>query len=60
MKPILQLRKCQDFKWAVLDFAVRLFLLGKTHSLPHFLLPVDNLLSLKQVFCVPRTLPPNL
>lgn len=37
MKSILELRKCQDLKWAVLDFAVRLFLPVETSSLSHFI-----------------------
>lgn len=37
MKSISELRTCQDFKWTVLDIAVRLFLLWKPSSLSHLI-----------------------
>lgn len=54
MKSILELGKCQDLKWSVLDFAVRLFLLAKMSSLSHFIF--ENWLNPKHVFWMPLTL----
>ena len=43
MKSILELRKHQDLKWSVLDFAVRLFFLAKMSSLSHFICSTERI-----------------